>query len=76
MEKKEKPYQPGYTGFDVEATKRAQETAQRAQKGAAAKGEHVDAEYVDEGPEEAGRRMGSSAQDVGDAVERARKKKR
>jgi hypothetical protein len=74
-EKKEKPYKPAYTGFDVDATRHAQATADRAREAPAAKGEHVDAEYVDEGPREAAERMGTSEKDVGEAVERARKKK-
>jgi len=75
MPKKDEPYKPQYKGFDEEATRHAQATAQRAQEGAAAKGEHVDAAYVDEGPEEAARRMGSDAKSVGDAIERARRKR-
>ena len=74
-DRKEKPYKPSYTGFDVDATRKAQATAERAQEGAAAKGEHVDAEYVDHGPREAAERMGVSEKDVGDSVERARKRR-
>lgn len=75
MTKKDEPYRPRYKGFDEETTRNAQATAQRAQEGAAAKGEHVDAAYLDDGPEEAARRMGSDAKSVGDAIERARKKR-
>ncbi|GEM_PF-6302960 len=71
--KKEKPYRPAYTGFDVETTRNAQATADRARENPSGKGEHADAEYVDEGPREAAERMGTSEKDVGDAVERARK---
>lgn len=74
--KKEKPYEPAYKGFDAETTKRAQDTAERAREGATAKGEMADATYVEEGPKEAARRMGDSEKDVGDAVERARGRKR
>jgi hypothetical protein len=74
--RKEKPYQPAYTGFDVEATRRAQATADRAREGEGAKGEYADAAYVDEGPREAAERMGRSQAEVGDAVERARRRRR
>ncbi|MEA3199920.1 MAG: hypothetical protein QOE90_1348 [Thermoplasmata archaeon] len=73
--KKEKPYEPAYKGFDVDETRRAQETAERSREVQAGKGESVDADYVDEGPREAAERMGRSEKDVGDAVERARRKR-
>ena len=69
------PYKPKYTGFDVDETRRAQETAERAQKTAGAQGEDANKEYVDDGPAEAARRSGSDAKSIGDAVERARKKR-
>ena len=72
----EAPYQPSYKGFDEERTRKAVATAQRAQEGAGAKGEDANREYVDEGPAEAAERTGRTADDVGDAVERAAKKKR
>ena len=75
-DKKEQPYKPAYTGFDVEKTRHAQATADRAQEGAGAQGEDANAAYVDEGPAEAARRMGESEADVGGSVERARRKKR
>jgi hypothetical protein len=73
--KKDKPYQPSYRGFDVAATRRAQETAARAAELQAGRGESVDDAYLDEGPREAAERTGRSEKDVGDAVERARKKR-
>ena len=57
----EKPYVPKYKGFDEGATKRAQETNERAQKTAGAKGEDANKEYVDDGPAEYRRRMGEEA---------------
>ena len=70
----DQPYEPSYSGFDKERTKRAAQTAERAREGAAATGEMADATYVEDGPEEAARRMGSSEKEVGDSVERARRK--
>lgn len=57
-EKKDKPYEPKYKGFDEEATIRAQATADRAQETAAAVGEDANREYVDDGPKEYERRTG------------------
>lgn len=74
MPSDEKPYEPEYSGFDKERTKRAAQTAERAREGAAAKGEMADATYVDDGPEEAARRMDTSEEEVGESVERARRK--
>lgn len=54
----EEPYKPKYTGFDVEETRRAQDTAERAQQTAGAKGEDANKEYVDDGPAEYRRRKG------------------
>ena len=56
MPSKDAPYEPEYKGFDEERTRRAQDTAARAKKGAAAKGEDANREYVDEGPAEYKRR--------------------
>ena len=56
-EKKDKPYEPKYKGFDDEATKRAIETHERAQESAGARGEDANKEYVDEGPAEYARRV-------------------
>lgn len=53
---KDAPYVPKYKGFDEETTRRAQETSDRAQKSAGAKGEDANKEYVDEGPAEYKRR--------------------
>lgn len=75
-EENEKPYEPRYKGFDEEATKRAQETAERAQKGGAAKGEDANADYVDEGPDEAARRMSTTREHVGQSVDRAARRKK
>jgi hypothetical protein len=69
------PYKPKYKGFDEEATRNAQATADRARELAGAKGEDANAEYVDKGPEEAARRTGRSPKEIADAVERARKKR-
>lgn len=54
----DKPYVPRYKGFDEEAQKRAQATADRAQETEGAKGEDANKEYVDGGPEEYKRRTG------------------
>ena len=70
------PYRPKYKGFDGEATRRAQATADRARDSAGAKGEDANKEYVDGGPEEAARRSGTTADEVGHSVERARARKR
>lgn len=70
------PYKPQYKGFDEERQRNAVETVDRAKEGAAAKGEDANREYVDDGPQEAAERTGRSADDVGDAVERAAKKKK
>jgi hypothetical protein len=70
------PYKPTYKGFDEDRQKKAVETVERANEGAGAKGEDANREYVDDGPQEAAERTGRSTQDVGDAVERAARKKR
>lgn len=70
-QKDDAPYRPAYKGFDEEATKRAQETAERSQKVQAGKGHYADETYVEEGSEEAGRRRGESASEVEDSVTRA-----
>lgn len=75
-EKDDAPYEPRHKGFDVEATRRAQATAERAQEGAGAKGEDANSAYVDEGPEEAARRTGDSSERLGGAIEDAARKKR
>lgn len=75
-QKDEAPYEPRHKGFDVEATKRAQATAQRAQDGAGAAGEDANRSYVDDGPEEAARRTGDTSERLGDAIEDAARKKR
>ena len=69
---KDKPVELEHPGFDVEATRRAQATAERAREVQAGKGEHADEAYVEEGPREAARRMGSSEESVKESVERAR----
>lgn len=70
------PYQPAYKGFDAERQKKAVATVERAKEGAGAKGEDANREYVDDGPQEAAERTGRSPKDVGDAVERAARKKK
>lgn len=70
------PYKPTYKGFDADRQKKAVETVERANEGAGAQGEDANREYVDDGPEEAAARMGSSRADVGAAVERAARKRR
>ena len=70
------PYQPKYKGFDEQRTRHAVATNERAQKGAGAKGEDANREYVDDGPTEAAERTGRSEEEVGDAVERAARKRR
>lgn len=72
----EEPFRPKYRGFDEAATKRAQETAEHAQKTRAAPGEDANADYVDQGPTEAGKRTGRTREEVEDAVERAAKRGR
>lgn len=74
--KDEAPYEPRHKGFDVEATKRAQATAARAQEGAGAQGEDANGAYVDEGPEEAARRTGDSQERLGGAIEDAARRKK
>lgn len=71
----DEPYKPKYKGFDEEATRRAQATADRARESAGAKGEWADAAWAEEGPREAAERMGTDEADVGRAVEGARRKK-
>jgi hypothetical protein len=73
MTKDDKPYEPKHKGFDEETTRRAQATAERAQKVKAGHGEYADQEYVEAGPQEAARRQGESREDVESSVERARK---
>lgn len=58
MPEDEKPYEPKYNGFDKERTKKAHETADRAQETAGAKGEDANKEYMDDGPAEYKRRTG------------------
>ena len=60
----EKPYVPRYKGFDEEATKRAHETVDRANETAGAQGEDANREYMDEGPAEYERRMGTAPPEV------------
>lgn len=74
--KADAPYEPEHKGFDVETTRRAQATADRAREGASARGMDANSEYVDEGPEEAARRTGDSAERIGGAIEEASKRKR
>lgn len=69
---KDKPYEPKHKGFDVEAQERAQATVDRARELQAGRGEYAD-DYLEQGPEEAARRRGESAEDVGASVERAKK---
>ena len=70
------PYKPTYKGFDEERQRKAVETVERANDGAAAKGEDANREYVEDGPEEAAQRTGRSKEDVGDSVERAARRSR
>lgn len=70
-----RPYVARYTGFDVPETRNAQTTADRARDGARAPGEDANREYVDDGPAEAARRTGRSAEDLGAAIDRARRRR-
>lgn len=66
------PYKPAYKGFDDEATRHAQETAERAHETEGARGEDANKEYMDEGPAEYRRRTGHDFPDV-DAAARRKK---
>lgn len=68
------PYRPRHKGFDEEATRRAQATAELA-RSLASSGEPAGGAYVDEGPDEAARRTGRSREELGDAIERARRRR-
>lgn len=69
------PYRPRYRGFDAEGTKNAQATAERSREGARS-GEHVDRSYMEDGPREAARRTGSTADEVGTGVDAAARRAR
>lgn len=69
--KDDAPYRPSYKGFDEETTRRAQETSERSRKVQAGEGHYADETYVEEGPEEAARRTGETADEVGRSVSRA-----
>lgn len=75
-EQKEASYEPRYKGFDERATRQAQATNERAQERAGAKGMDANEAYVDEGPEEAARRTGRSAEELGASIEEAAKRGR
>lgn len=69
--KADKPFEPAYKGFDEEATRNAQATGKHARDNPAAKGEWANAEYVEEGPKEAARRLEKSEEEVGEDIQRA-----
>jgi hypothetical protein len=69
------PYKPKYKGFDEAATQNAQATADRARESAGAQGHDANREYVDDGPDEAALRTGRDKEDLGRAIEGARKKR-
>lgn len=69
------PYRPRYKGFDEEATRNAQATADASRR-TAAPGESVDSEYMASGPAEAAARTGRTSEEVGEAIERARRRAR
>lgn len=73
-DEKDAPYDPDYKGFDVERTRNAQATGERARETADARGEDANAAYVDEGPAEAARRTGDD--DLGAAIEKAGRRDR
>lgn len=72
----DKPYEPKYKGFDEAAAKRALDTVDAARKNPSAKGQDANAEYVDDGPEEAARRTGRTRADVEESVERANRQRK
>lgn len=73
MADNDQPYVPKYKGFDEEATKNAQATAERSREGARDAGAGEPNAYVEEGAKEAGERTGRSAKEVEESVERAAK---
>lgn len=68
------PYKPRYKGFDADATRKAQETADLSRR-LAAPGDAVDHDYLERGPDEAAARTGRSREDLGKAIERARRRR-
>lgn len=72
--KDDAPYEPEYKGFDEKTTRQAQATHERSQEGKTAQGMDANNTYVDDGPEEAARRTGRSAEDIGSSIEDAAKR--